>query len=428
MIKALSIAFAICLLSLMPASVLADGNGQGGPGGNGGQQGQGGDQGQDKPWKDGSSFMNGKDHAEGSEMMLQESVRHRFFGHFNLTDGVADGRFVAFTLDESSGEVSDYALRTGMGVVTVFDSIQIPGLAPENISVHGSVMLLRNETVQVIVHDNPTGMYHAVSNATNVTVSFLLAEGISALPLTPSVDYQEDQGDQEMELRNAIYIVGQGISGIITTDDGNISMEATEDGIYVNVTFSDDQVMFRAHPVLSHHRVHDAALLKAISEGRVAGEMSLLIKDGLASYDAMEYGSGFSMQLVSAERNRVQLKVESQEHAGKVIVLNVDQGSLDSSKGEFTVQLDGADVRVTTNPLEVLYAEGSEVSDAVCCVIESEGTNQILVYIPSFSVHVLDLTSLGPMDALLSGMGIAAILGAVAIVGVAGIILFKRRR
>ena len=120
--------------------------------------------------------------------------------------------------------------------------------------------------------------------------------------------------------------------------------------------------------------------------------------------------------------------MQDQEHQGKVVVINFDQGTMDIGKGELRLELDGKVVRATNNPLEVLYAEGSSPSDAVYCVIESEGANQFMVYVPSFSVHELALTSLGPMDALLSVMGIVAIVGALAVVAVAGFLMLGRKR
>jgi hypothetical protein len=200
-----------------------------------------------------------------------------------------------------------------------------------------------------------------------------------------------------------------------------------ENGTYVNVTMSYDHVMFRAKPVFSHHHMNDDAILQAISEGRVAGEISLVLKDGVTSYDTMEYRDQFRIHLMNAEQDHIQLQVEDQEHQGRVVIVNVDDGTLDIQKGEISLELDGVPIKATTNPLEVLYADGSEPSDAIYCVIESDGVSQFLVYVPSFSVHQWTVSSLGAMDALLSTMGIVAIIGALAVVGVAGFMMLRRK-
>ncbi|MDD1747187.1 MAG: hypothetical protein LUQ16_05435 [Methanomassiliicoccales archaeon] len=433
-IKLLAIAFAICLLSFVPTVVLAQGNGQGGPddGGNG----NGSDHGQQ--WKD-ESGSNGGSNGNGNndEDAVQEGYRKQLFGHFNLTDGVADGKFITFAFDESSGDVSDYALKNRTGEVTFFDSIQILGFTPSNVSLHGAVMLIQNDSIQAIIHDNPTGMYHVVSNETNTSVSFLLAPGMNALPLSPEVSERNerdgDNGETEMMdgtncSRSAVAVFGDGAYGVISTDDGNITIETSGQGTYVNVTVSYDHVMFRAKPVFSHHHMNEDAILTAISEGRVAGEISLVLRNGVTSYDTMEYRDEFRLQLLSTERDRIRIQVEDQDHKGKVVILNVDQQTLDSQKGELILELDGAPIKTTTNPLEVLYADGSDSSDAVYCVMESEGVSQFLVYVPSFSIHQLSISSLGPMDSLTSSMGIVAVVGALAIVAVAGFLVLRRRR
>ena len=436
-IKLLAITFAICLLSFAPSAVLAQGNGQNGSDDGGRGNGNGSDHG--PQWKDASGSddgNNGKGNDHDGQEGVEEGYRKHFFGHFNLTDGVADGKFITFAFDESSGDVSDYALRSNSGEVTFFDSIQIIGFAPSSVSLHGSVMLVRNASVQAIIHDNPTGMFHVVSNETNTTVSFLLASGMNALPLSPEVEEEREQErendmvseDVDHHLAVAVAIIGNGAYGVIATDEGNITIDATSHGTYVNVTISYDHAMFRAKPVFSHHHMNEDAILQAISEGRVAGEISLVLRDGVTSYDTMEYRNQFRIQLLSAERDRIQLRVEDQEHRGQVVILNIDKGTFDSQKGELRLELDGATIKATTNPLEVLYADGSAPSDAVYCVIESDGVSQFLVYVPSFSVHQLSVSSLGPMDALLSLMGIVAIVGALALVAVAGFLMLKRKR
>jgi len=443
-IKFFAIAIGICLLSFLPSMALADGDGRGGS--NDGGQGNGNAFGHDQQWKDKSGSDDGNDGNDVDNGMSQKGVekgyKRQLFGHFNMTDGVVDGKFITFAIDESSGNVSDYALRNGSGEVTFFDSIQILGFAPSNISQHGSVMLVMNSSIQVIIHDNPTGMFHVVSNETNTTISFLLAPGMSALPLSPLVwEWREVERngtdldelnvvpeDANEDLGIAVAILGNGAYGVIATDDGNITIDETENGIFVNVTVSLDHAIFRAKPVFSHHWMNQNAILQAISEGRVAGELSMVLVDGVTTYDTMEYRDQFSIHLMSAERDRIRLQVEDQEHRGKVVILNVDEDAFNSQKGELRLELDGVAVRSTTNPLEVIYEDGAETSDAVYCVIESDGVSQFLVYVPSFSVHQLTLTSLGPMDALFSVMGVVAIVGALAIVAIAGILVLRRKR
>jgi hypothetical protein len=426
-IKLLAISFAIVLLSLAPTVVLAQGNGQGGPDYRGNGDGNGFVHGQQ--WKDESGSDNGNNgigNGHDDQAAVGEGFKKHFFGHFNLTDGVADGKFITFAYDESSGNVNDYALRNGTGDVTFFDSIQILGFTPSDASQHGAVLLVQNDTVQLIIHDNPTGLYHVVSNESNTTVSFLLAPGMSAIQLSSEDEDASEVLDHDLAI--AVAVFGNGAYGVIATDKGNLTIDDADHCTYVNVTLSYDHVVFRAKPVFSHHHMNEDAILAAISEGRIACEFSLVLRNGVTSYDTVEYRDQFHLQLLNTERDRIQIQVEDQEHRGKVVILNVDQGTFDSHKGELRLELDGVPIKSTTNPLEVLYADGSDASDAIYCIMESEGVSQFLVYIPSFSIHQLSLSSLGPMDSLTSSMGMVAVIGALAIVVVAGFLMLGRRR
>jgi hypothetical protein len=444
-IKLIAIGFAVCLLSFVPSAVLADDNGQDGSDEVSQGNGNGSDHG--KQWRDKSEDGN-NGNGNGHEGM-DEGYRKKLFGHFNLTNEVVDGKFIAFGFDESSGNVSNYALKNDSGEVTIFDSIQILGFEPSSVTRHGAVMLVQNSSVQAIIHDNPTGMYHVVSNETNTTVSFLLASGLNVLPLSSDVEeeYERERSDvesqdvdneslenpiffedMERDLSIAVAIFGNGAYGVIATDGGKITIDGTQDGTYVNVTISYDHVMFRSKPVFSHHHMNDDAILEAISEGRIAGELSLVLRNGATSYDTMEYRDQFRIYLLNAEQDHIHLQVEDQDHLGKVVILNVDEGTFDSQRGELRLELDDVSVRSTTNPLEVLYADGSEPSDAVYCVIESDGVSQFLIYVPSFSVHQLTLSSLGATDALVSVMGLVAIIGALTLVVIAGYLMLGRKR
>jgi hypothetical protein len=412
----LVIASAVCLLLTIPATISAnDIYGLSGEG----DRGSDGSQGQQASGDSGNENGNDDDsrrERERANNLLNESVHYRFFGRFDLMDGVAEGKFITFDVDESSGAVTDFALWNGVSRVLLFDSVQILGFEPVNIKAQGSVLLMHNETVQVIVHDNPTGMIRIISSK-SINVSFLLAQGTGAHPSSIIDDSRFA----------AVSVVGKARMGTFVTDEGGFNIESTNHGTYVNITLDNDGMVFKAQPFLSNCRISEEAITTAISEGRVAGEISLLVREGLVGYDTMEYRGQFRIQLLSAEMNRIRIQVQDQESSGKVMVLNVDNRTLDTYTRQVSVHLDGSAVRSTANPLEVLYAQGSEDDQAVYCLIKGNGTNQILIYVPSFSVHELAVTSAGPMDVLLSTTGIAAILCAIASVGVASFLLAKRR-
>jgi hypothetical protein len=169
-------------------------------------------------------------------------------------------------------------------------------------------------------------------------------------------------------------------------------------------------------------------MLQAIIQNRMACELSLMVRNGNAMYDIMEYQHQFRMRVMEAERNRVVIEVSSPNHEGKVILMNMDMQTMETKNGQMTVKLDGADVRWTANPLDVLYATGSNSSDTLYTVLNGGETSQLLIYVPSFSVHVLSVQSVIPGMEIFGIAGIAAGLAALAVVGAAAAVIFVRRK
>jgi len=378
-------------------------------------------------WQDGMGYMHSggddQDMREHMEEMMGEGMRYAMFSELQYANGVANGTFVHFLLNETTGMVTNYSLKTLSGVVKIFDNIEVKDFYPSSLKVQGAVMLLRNESVQIIVHDNPTGMYHVVANDTQTTVSFKIAEDINVNQISLfSADHEDDS-------REAVIISSGSVQGVIASDEGPLSVETGSAGTYVNVTFVEDHVMFRAKPVFAHGNMNnEQAMLQAIIQNRMACELSLMVRNGNAMYDIMEYQHQFRMSVMEAERNRVVIEVSSPNHEGKVILMNMDMQTMETKKGQMTVKLDGADIRWTANPLDILYATGSNGSDALYTVLNGGETSQLLIYVPSFSVHVLSIQSVLPGTEIFGIAGIAAGLAAVAVVGAAAAVIFVRRK
>jgi hypothetical protein len=378
---------------------------------------------EDHMWQDGMGYMHANGNGQDMQEMMEESMRYALFAELQYANGVANGTFVHFLLNETTGTVTNYSLKTQSGVVKVFDSIQVKDFNPSPPKVGGAVMLLRNESVQIIVHDNPTGMYHVVANDTPTTVSFKIADGIDVNQLSLASDHHDD------DAREAVIISNNSVQGVIASDEGPLTVESGPAGTYVNVTFVEDHVMFRAKPMFAHGNMNnEQAMLQAIIQNRMACELSLMVRNGNAMYDIMEYQHQFRMRVMEAERNRVVIEVSSPNHEGKVILMNMDMQTMETKNGQMTVKLDGADVRWTANPLDVLYATGSNSSDTLYTVLNGGETSQLLIYVPSFSVHVLSVQSVIPGMEIFGIAGIAAGLAALAVVGAAAAVIFVRRK
>jgi hypothetical protein len=214
----------------------------------------------------------------------------------------------------------------------------------------------------------------------------------------------------------------------VATDQGNITIDATQNSTYLNATFTNDHLVFRAVPFFSkHHGAHEQAILYAIEQRRIVSEAYIMVRNGSAYVEILEYERTFTMIVKEAQKGHLKLEVSSETHEGRVVIINLDQQTIDALKDRLNVKLDGADVRSTSNPLEVLYATGALPSNAVYCVTESNGTTQLMVYVPSFSVHSISVDSVGPLAQVMGFAGLFALIAAVVIVAGAAFVLLRRK-
>jgi len=367
-------------------------------------------------WQDGMGLMNDDEEPsqETLRWMMQEGARCAMMGQLDYINGDAAGDFISFELDETTGAITNYTLVTEDGETVVFDSVSVTDLAPIEVSVQGSVMLIRGDDVQIIVHDNPTGMIHIIANSTVAKVSFVASEGIEVT-------------EGETGYREFVTVNGTGVDAVIATDDGIISMNELEGQTVLSITMDDNHAMFKAIPAFEHRNsVSEQALLQAFVQSRLAGEISVLFRNGSAIYNTMEYQYHFRIRLKEAQQNRIVLQVSSEDHEGRLVVMNMDRETLELQEREVIVKMDGAAVTKSSSPNEVLDATGQERENARYCLLTEGEMSQILIYVPSFSVHALSIETVA--TDLTGQLGLVALVAAVAMIGIAAIILMKRQR
>ncbi len=351
--------------------------------------------------------------------MMSESARLGLFGGFDQNGSLYQGRFLSFVLNQSSGSLENYTVVTTGGNVVIYEAISLGDFAPGNVSLMGSLFVERDSNVTIVAHDNPVALLHMTSNRSFEIMNFSLGPGISAVVI-PRIG--NDTND------SFALVSGAGIQGILKAENGTLSIES--DGLGNKSILSNaSDVMFRMKPAFAKgHMAQDDAVQNAIANGKVAGELSLTVRNGSAMFDLMQYRMSFALEVQQAAQNHIRLAVSSTEHEGRVAIINLDQTTFETLTGnEIIVTLDGRGIRQTQNPLDVLSASGSQDSDAVFCIESAANGSQMMIYIPSFSAHVLDLTSASPLASVLSFTGLLAVLGAMAAVGVAAFLLLRRK-
>ncbi len=367
----------------------------------------------------GNRMMNQTEQDANIQQMIGEGARLGLFGGFNQNNSDFQGRFLSFELNETSGSIVNYSVATFGGNEILFSQINLKDFIPTNVSTIGSLIIERNSNASVVVHDNPVALLHVSSNHSMQSANFTLAPGISAA-LVPRV------GD-ETNISFAL-IGGTGIQGILMVRNGTLAIETDGTGDEIIVANSSD-IMLRMKPATRGYNAMNEAVQTAIANGKVAGELSMIVRNGSAMFDLLQYQTGFKLEVQQAGENHVRLTASSDEHEGRVAIINLDQGTFDArTNKDIVITLDGKTIRQTQDPLDVLSNSGSQDGDAVYCIESTLNGSQIMIYVPNFSTHELDISSVSPLAGVLNITGLLAFLGAMATVGAATYLLFGRKR
>jgi len=387
----------ISSLVLFAVPAVADnGNGTGGDG-------QG-------PWSDGGGET--PDDAGPNEDMYQTGVNKSLMGKMSYAYGYGQGGFVFYTVDEENGTITTYGLFTSEGEKALIDSISVEGFVPEEIDVHGSIAKLIEGNVIAVIHDNPTGMYHLfVEEATNVTIVL-------------SGDMAVTENKVLNESSNLTYqlVISDGVStGVIASDD---PFEVTENGTVIecNVT---EHLMVRFLPQVAHrHQWMEMVLMQAVQEGRVAAEVTLVGDGEGGIYDTVSYRQEMNVQVQQVMKNKFRLMAQGENAQGALMLVHTESGTMDMSQDRLRVRLNDQDMRYTDDPLELLYGQPE---DACYTVIDDGEVQQMLVYLPASTLGAITVESIDPLAALFSPAGIAIMVGAMALVALAGVVAFRKR-
>lgn len=386
----------ISSLALFAVPAMADGGNGNGGGGQG-------------PWSDGGGQT--PDGAGPRDDMYQKGVNRSLMGKMSYAYGHGQGGFVFYTLNEEDGTITDYGLITSEGEKVLMDSITVEGFVPEEVEVRGSIARLTEGGTYAIIHDNPTGMYHLfVDEATEVTIVL-------------SGNMKVTQNKVLNESSNLTYqlVISDGTStGLIASDD---PFEVTGDGTVIgcNVT---EHLMVRFLPQVAHrHQWMEMVLMQAVMEGRVAAEISLMGDAEGGIYDTVHYRQEMNVQVQQVVKNKFRLMAQGENSQGALMLVHTESGTMDMSQDRLRVRLNDQDMR-QADPLELIYGQPDEASYAV---ISDGEVQQLLVYLPASALGTISVESVDPLAALFSPAGVAVMVGALALVALAGVMAFRKR-
>ncbi len=297
--------------------------------------------------------------TRGSEMRTSQGIMGMGFMH---SQGSNYGNFVTFSVDNTTGVVMNY----GILGVTVFDSIKVAGFNFKDLRTMGALTQIsdNDESVLIQLHDNPAAVINIRTKAA-ATITFDLADGVKA-----------SKEDNVVKIED-----GNLTAFIVSTNTTSVNIVGRE----VRIESSRGNAIFRAVPVNMPMDSMHQQFMGEMMNNKAGAEVSI----GLSNkYSIVNYSENMNLMIRSMESDRIRVRVNSTDPAGKFIMMNLDNTSMMWSQGQrIRLYLDNVPMRQFMTAEELYGA-----NESCFWLTESDGKRmQALMYIANFSEREVDI-------------------------------------
>ncbi len=334
-------------------------------------------------------------------------------------DGLVSGSFVSVGIDPLNGTLSNYTLIGPERQYKAIGWVFIEDFVPSNVVITGSVAKAQSKDTKLMVHDNPTGMISIQVKKVQANISFELAAGMGVNVTYSSIE--------ENRTNSGVLIEGQGIRGVISCNNGTIGVSTVGSTTFVNVTVNDGKVNVRFRPAVSTVDLAiENALLYAVLEDRIGGEVSASIGSEGGEFDAIEYDPDLQFTMDELRAGRLTFTVSASNHNGKAVIINLAD-NFRAPGDTFSIMMDDKSVKMAGSVSEVIHADRDGLPEPIFSMVEGDSASMVLLYVPNYSSHTVVIDSSVPTSDLLTPMSLALEVGAIVIIILAALYLFRKR-
>jgi hypothetical protein len=342
------------------------------------------------------------------------------FASFTYKDGQVVGSYVQFGYDEAyGGRIYSWLARDAWPPLTYFSSLRVEAFVPTGSpSVHGPTFEAPGYLVNVIAHDDPTGLLEVRTEGVSRTVWIDLPPTATNLSHTFTAD--------SWPASRLTYTLG-GEQARLILGRGSFAVE----GARVAATMSSfDLLLFKMVPARSSQKAEWKAIFDAIGSGAVVAEVGLVARpNGGWMSNRAHYRIDVATTPVDVERRRAFVHVDSPRGEAAVVLLGFDNETMPlGNESRLEVRANGVDVMPVVDTLSLFYAPEAGRDAPMYSVLPLPGTF-LAVYLPTLSSVDLEVQSVPPPPPpeYLDAGSQAAMIAALAIVSLAAAVMFRRR-
>jgi hypothetical protein len=295
----------------------------------------------------------------GQEMRSSQGMMGMGFMH---SGGNNYGNYVTFSVDNNTGTVTDY----GISGITLFNSIKIANFSFKDSATMGALTRITNKDGSVIMqlHDNPAAVINIQTKAAT-TINFSLADGVNASEEDDIIKIEADDLTAYIASTNTTSVNIAGGEIRIESSGGNTVFRA----VYVNMPMGAMNQKFMGE----------------IMRNRAGAEVSVGVSD---KYSIVNYSENMNVMIKSMERNNMRILINSTDHSGKFIMMNLDNSSLMwDQRQKVNFYLDNKPMRQVMTADELYTARDS----SFWLTMPGGNRMEAMMYIANFSEHTVDI-------------------------------------
>lgn len=391
-----------------------------------------------------------------AKMEFEDSIMQKLYSEktfqYNSTTGQVTGSFLDFNFNATTGVISNFQSNLvnqkvftsiyayGNGSLT--SSTDTPVIPVSSPVVIGSLFAYLNNTSLTTIRDNPS----LVSNffVSNGTLVFQVGTGITRISefganASTSVytgselddssgnffNYSAGMSDHFEAGANGIYLSGNGFRGFLFINGGNISISGSTISVQTSHTARVSLVSPPGLQGSASRAIED--INNAIMHGKISAEISIDKTTGSTGSLTLSYNNSVSVQLTNASAGKLTFVASSLKHAGTVIAIFISN-SVISNGSKLIVSFDNTVATLETENFTINTTNGV---NAVYASFKVPGGVEVLIHIPHFSTHTIEVYTASNSTSVLSEVSSPAGIGVIAVVLVgivAAVAVVSRRK
>ncbi|MGC8609117.1 MAG: hypothetical protein ACP5UV_04510 [Thermoplasmata archaeon] len=382
------------------------------------------------------AILNDQSIMNGFKMYNHYANGFRF--NYNSKTGSVSGRYASFNFYKDNGTINSFF--DNISHITVFNNItmrgngSLPSIMMVTSPVVGNMFYYGNSTYAFAVHDNPSIQSSFTINNGSITMN--VSRGItiknetaairsgftSSLNANGNVANMTMGFDQQVNAGTTfIRLNGTGFYGMIYIIGGNATIRGNE----IKITTKNTSIVsFIAPPGLQRMYPGYNAFQYAMEKGRLGLQMSLEMVNSTITNYTVYLNNSINAIVKSAQNGKVVIDIDSSQHSGTVIAVFVSNGVIHNST-KMTVKFDSSlAVKTTASSL----VNETSTTTAYYNITTTANGSLVLIYIPHFSTHTLEIEPYTSAISYNLYYYIAAGIVVVAIVAGLGIYFIRKKK